>query len=92
MTMLFDSNKRLIKVSSIYPEDVQLGKGTYTIRALLRHDDRGESQVPMLRPPRRKFAHVMLTMRCCLQPQKRTLPLSWANYILSIVVCSKQAH
>ncbi len=45
MTMLFDSNKRLIKVSSIYPEDVQLGKGTYTIRALLRHDDRGESQV-----------------------------------------------
>lgn len=44
MTMLFDSNKRLIKVNSIYPEDVQLGKGTYTIRALLRHDDRGKWQ------------------------------------------------
>ena len=42
MSMLFDSNKRLIKVSDTYPEDVQLGKGTYTIRAQLRHDDRGE--------------------------------------------------
>ena len=45
MSMLFDSNKRLIKVSDIYPEDVQLGKGTYTIRAQLRHEDRGEPWV-----------------------------------------------
>ena len=45
MSMLFDSNKRLIKVNDIYPEDVQLGKGTYTIRAQLRHDDRGEPWV-----------------------------------------------
>lgn len=51
MTMLFDSNKRLIKVNSIYPEDVQLGKGTYTIRALLRHDDRGASQTATLQLP-----------------------------------------
>ena len=41
MTMLFDANKRLIKVNDIYPEDVQLAKGTYTIRAQLRHDNRG---------------------------------------------------
>ena len=27
MTMLFDANKRLIKVNDIYPEDVQLAKG-----------------------------------------------------------------
>jgi len=44
MTMLFDTNKRLIKVNDIYPEDVQLGKGNYTIRAQLRHDNRGVSQ------------------------------------------------
>jgi hypothetical protein len=42
MSMLFDSNKRLMKVNDIYPEEVQLGKGTYFIRAQLRHDDRGE--------------------------------------------------
>ena len=41
MTMLFDANKRLIKVNDIYPEDVQLTKGNYTIRAQLRHDNRG---------------------------------------------------
>ena len=41
MTMLFDANNRLIKVNDIYPEDVQLAKGTYTIRAQLRHDNRG---------------------------------------------------
>ena len=41
MTMLCDANKRLLKVSDIYPEDVQLGKGDYTIRAQLRHDDTG---------------------------------------------------
>ncbi|CAK0779170.1 hypothetical protein CVIRNUC_004710 [Coccomyxa viridis] len=40
MTMLFDANKRLIKVNDIYPEDVQLAKGSYTIRAQLRHDNR----------------------------------------------------
>ncbi|CAL8469996.1 g9538 [Coccomyxa elongata] len=41
MTFLTDTNKRLIKVSDIYPEDVQLGKGEYIIRAQLRHDDTG---------------------------------------------------
>ena len=41
MTFLTDANKRLIKVSDIYPEDVQLGKGDYIIRAQLRHDDTG---------------------------------------------------
>ena len=41
MTMLCDGNKRLLKVSDIYPEDVQLGKGDYFIRAQLRHDDTG---------------------------------------------------
>lgn len=46
MTFLTDANKRLIKVSDIYPEDVQLGKGDYIIRAQLRHDDTGK---PLLR-------------------------------------------
>lgn len=41
MTFLTDANKRLIKVSDIYPEDVQLSKGDYIIRAQLRHDDTG---------------------------------------------------
>ncbi len=41
MTFLLDSNKRLLKVSDIYPEDVQLSKGDYIIRAQLRHDDAG---------------------------------------------------
>lgn len=41
MTFLLDSNKRLLKVSDIYPEEVQLSKGEYTIRAQLRHDDAG---------------------------------------------------
>lgn len=39
MSMIFDTNKRLIKVNDIYPDSVQLGKGDYTIRVLLRHDD-----------------------------------------------------
>ena len=67
MTMLFDSNKRLIKVNSIYPEDVQLGKGNYTIRALLRHDDRGESQRPMLWGPHMQGNRICLDTRCFLQ-------------------------
>lgn len=39
MTMLHDANKRLIKVSDIYPEFADLKKGDYTIRLQLRHDD-----------------------------------------------------
>ena len=42
--MLFDANKRLIKINDIYPEDVQLAKGNYTIRAQLRHDNRGTQE------------------------------------------------
>ena len=41
MSMLFDGNRRLLKVSDIYPEEVQLAKGDYVIRAQLRHDDTG---------------------------------------------------
>ena len=37
--MLHDANKRLIKVSDIYPEFSDLKKGDYTIRLQLRHDD-----------------------------------------------------
>ena len=37
--MLHDANKRLIKVSDIYPEFADLKKGEYTIRLQLRHDD-----------------------------------------------------
>lgn len=39
MSMLHDANKRLIKVSDIYPEFADLKKGEYTIRLQLRHDD-----------------------------------------------------
>ena len=41
MTMVFDANKRLMPggVSDIYPGMVLLGKGEYTVRAWLRHDD-----------------------------------------------------
>ena len=39
MSMLHDANKRLIKVSDIYPEFAELQKGDYTIRLQLRHDD-----------------------------------------------------
>ncbi len=37
--MLHDTNKRLIKVSDIYPDYTDLKKGDYTIRLQLRHDD-----------------------------------------------------
>ena len=39
MCMLHDANKRLIKVSDIYPEFSDLKKGDYAIRLQLRHDD-----------------------------------------------------
>ncbi|KAL0038695.1 hypothetical protein WJX79_003623 [Trebouxia sp. C0005] len=39
MSMLHDTNKRLIKVSDIYPDYADLKKGDYTIRLQLRHDD-----------------------------------------------------
>ena len=39
MCMLHDSNKRLIKVTDIYPEFSDFKKGDYTIRLQLRHDD-----------------------------------------------------
>lgn len=39
MSMLHDTNKRLIKVSDIYPDYVDLKKGDYVIRLQLRHDD-----------------------------------------------------
>lgn len=37
--MLHDTNKRLIKVSDIYPDYADLKKGDYVIRLQLRHDD-----------------------------------------------------
>ena len=39
MTMLFDANKRLLKVSDVYPKAVKLAKGAHVLRAHLRHDD-----------------------------------------------------
>lgn len=39
MTMLHDANKRLLKVSDIYPAPMDLKKGEYVIRLQLRHDD-----------------------------------------------------
>ena len=39
MTMLFDANKRLLKVSDVYPKAVKLAKGAHVLRARLRHDD-----------------------------------------------------
>ena len=39
MSMLHDTNKKLIKVSDIYPSAVDLKKGDYVIRLQLRHDD-----------------------------------------------------
>ena len=37
--MLHDTNKRLIKVSDIYPDFADLKKGEYIIRLQLRHDN-----------------------------------------------------
>lgn len=39
MSMLHDTNKRVIKVSDIYPDYTDLKKGDYIIRLQLRHDD-----------------------------------------------------
>ncbi len=39
MSMLHDTNKRLIKVSDIYPDYADLKKGDYVIRLQLRHED-----------------------------------------------------
>lgn len=40
MVMVFDSNKQLLGVGDIYPlENVELKKGEYMVRVLLRHDD-----------------------------------------------------
>ncbi|PRW39066.1 Tripeptidyl-peptidase 2 isoform A [Chlorella sorokiniana] len=41
MYMVFDGNKQRLAVGDIYPEPVQLKKGEYTIRVVLRHDDAG---------------------------------------------------
>ena len=38
MYMLFDANKKLLGTGDIYPSAVQLSKGEYTLRLLLRHD------------------------------------------------------
>jgi len=72
MTMLFDTNKRLIKVNDIYPEDVQLGKGNYTIRAQLRHDNRGVSQHSHLEVmTSRKISH---SFESCCYLQLQAVP------------------
>lgn len=39
MTMLFDANRRLLKVSDVYPKHVKVAKGAHVLRAHLRHDD-----------------------------------------------------
>ena len=81
MTMLFDANKRLIKVNDIYPEDVQLAKGTYTIRAQLRHDNRGTPNLPC--------AYILLLGQSCslmsqcarqpVQPPALQCPAIWSS-------------
>lgn len=38
MLMLFDANRRLVYTGDAYPEAVQLGKGSYTLRLAVRHD------------------------------------------------------
>ena len=38
MYMLFDSNRKLLGTGDIYPAAVQLSKGEYTLRLMLRHD------------------------------------------------------
>ena len=75
MTMLFDTNKRLIKVNDIYPEDVQLGKGNYTIRAQLRHDNRGVSHnFHSQAMTSRKISHSFES--CCYQQLRAITPLT----------------
>lgn len=39
MYMVTDGNRRLLSTGDIYPEEVKLKKGDYTLRLLLRHDD-----------------------------------------------------
>ncbi len=39
MYMVYDTNKRLLSVGDIYPAEVTLNKGDYTIKLLLRHDN-----------------------------------------------------
>ena len=39
MYQIFDANQKLIGVGDIYPEEVELKKGDYKIRLMLRHDD-----------------------------------------------------
>lgn len=38
MYMVYDSNKQLKSVGDIYPKEVTLAKGEYTIKAMIRHD------------------------------------------------------
>ena len=38
MYMLFDANRKLLGTGDIYPSAVQLTKGEYTLRLVLRHD------------------------------------------------------
>ena len=55
MTMLFDANKRLLKVSDVYPKHVRLAKGTHVLHARLRHDDAALLErmkaLPLVRKP-----------------------------------------
>lgn len=39
MVQIFDSNKKLLLVSDIYPASVTVKKGEYTIIAMTRHDN-----------------------------------------------------
>lgn len=39
MYMVYDSNKKLLSVGDLYPEEVTLQKGDHVIRLHLRHDD-----------------------------------------------------
>ena len=38
MYMVYDSNKRLMSVGDIYPNEVTLHKGDYKIKLLIRHE------------------------------------------------------
>eukprot|EP00887_Chlorella_sp_A99_P002396 scaffold10.g2396.t1 len=39
MVMVFDANKQRLGVGDVYPEAVQLAKGEYSLRVMLRHED-----------------------------------------------------